>query len=206
MKKIKHFYSLNPEWQYQFSEKMKAEVIDHKIIVIPETLGTGHIYFTEVSSGISALFKDYTLTSTLTMSKVITQEEFYIFQYNLGNYEDSKKEKDLTIFTNQIEDTFAPVANKRVFEFSLFINKKVMQDFINEVPHSETLYNKFINLTGYHTDFIDSKSLLLLFDLKKKSIFDISFDCYLKGISYKLLANFLDNNTNVMTKEESLLH
>lgn len=200
MKKIKHFYSLNPEWQYQFSEKIKAEVIDNKIIVIPEKLGTGHIYFTEVSSGISALFKDYWLTSTLTMSKVITQEEFYIFQYNLGNYEVSKKEKNLSIFTNQIEDTFEPVVNKRIFEFSLFIDKKVMQDFVKEVPHSEILYNKLINITGYNTDFIDSKSLLLLFDLKKKSIFDVSFDCYLKGISYKLLANFLDNNTPVMAK------
>lgn len=211
MKNTTHFYSLKPHWQRSFADGINAELIDDKIIVIPETIGTGHTYFLEVAPGISVLFSDYALTSPIRMSKLISEEEFYIFDYNLTEFSDLDEEindginLDLTILNNQVEKIYEPAVNQRIFGFSLFIDKVMMEKFTNEMPHSEFLNKKLNNSKELHKDYIDSNSLILIFSLKEKSIFDVSFEEYLKGISYKLLANFLNRDTDLVSTKEYML-
>jgi hypothetical protein len=211
MKITTHFYSLKPQWQRSFVDGINAELIDDKIIVIPDTIGTGHTYFTEVAPGISVLFSDYTLTSPIRMNKLISEEEFYIFDYypsEFGDLDDELNDTinlDLTILNNQVENIYEPIVNQRVFGFSLFIDKVMMHKFTNEMPHSEFLNKKLDNSKELHKDYIDSHSLILIFSLKEKSIFDVSFEEYLKGISFKLLANFLNRNADSVTKKEYML-
>ncbi|MCV9931567.1 hypothetical protein OIU80_04680 [Flavobacterium sp. LS1R47] len=200
MKKIAHFYSLSPQWQQGFAEEMGAEIIDNKIIIIPEILGTGYIYFTEVTRGISILFKDYTLRSPIRLNKLISKEEFYILHYNpsevhVANYEkDNIINSDFSIFNNQVENLYEPTVNERIFGFILFIDKKIMQEFVGKMLNHGSINKKLNNSDGCYYSCIDSNSLMLILSLKKKSIFNASFDYYLKGISYKLLANFLSSN------------
>jgi hypothetical protein len=211
MKNTTHFYSLKPQWQRSFADGINAELIDDKIIVIPEAIGTGHTYFIEVAPGISVLFSDYTLTSPIRMSKLTSEEEFYIFDYNLTEFGDLDDEindainLDLTILNNQVENAYEPAVNQKTFGFSLFIDAVMMQKFINEMPHAEFLNNKLNNSNKPHKDYIDSNSLILIFSLKEKSIFDVSFEEYLKGISFKLLANFLNRNADLVPAKEYML-
>lgn len=207
MKKITHFYSLSSHWQHNFAEEMGAKVIDDKMIIIPQTLGVGHIYFIEVTKGISALFTDYTLSSPLRISKVSSEEEFYIFHYNPSYYSHSECQAGKTsnynfsILSNYVENIWEPVINERIFGFSLFIEKRKMQKFVGEMQNSEILNKKLNSKNGYYNDRIDSNSLVLLFSLKEKSMFDASFEYYLKGVSYKLLANFLSHNVDLTLKK-----
>jgi hypothetical protein len=52
------------ELQFDVKE-IKKKLIDNRIIVIPETLGKGQLYFTEVMSGVSALIIDAVFTSQI---------------------------------------------------------------------------------------------------------------------------------------------
>lgn len=198
MKKIVHFYSLSSQWQQDFAKEMGVEIIDNKIIIIPEILGTGYIYFSEVTKGISVLFKDYILKSPLRMKKLISEEEFYILQYDPAeDYETNKAiNLDFSILNNQVENLYEPVVNERIFGFNLFIDKKMMQKFVGEMLHSKFLNEMLNNSGGFYKGCIDSNSLILIFPFKKMSIFDASFDYYLKGTCYSLLANFLSNGAD----------
>jgi len=218
MKKITHFYSLTPEWQYQLAEEMGAKLIDNKIIEIPETLGNGHTYFAQITPEISTLFIDFTLTSPLKITRLHSNNELYIFHYDLSehinlikinnaDYEIGSFDKlDLAIIDNQLESSFKPAVNERAFAIRLLVDKKLLADFIekysskNKSKHEDKDDTK----TFYHYGNIDSNSILLIQSIKNKSVYDISFDSLLKGISLKLLGNFFNKFYDSQTEKNEI--
>lgn len=195
MTDIKHFYSLSPKWLHELAEEIGSDTKDNKIMAIPENLGTGNVYFVEVTPGISAIYKDYTLSKNIRIVKIKTEEEFFIFNYNLLKEEDLGHKTDLSIYSNHLENVTETLVNERILGFTLLIDKKVMWRLIKEMPDSENL-NKKLSSNKIYDDYIDIKSLMLLFSLEKERKNDSLFDYYLSGISYKVLANFLEQRSN----------
>lgn len=206
MKKITHYYSLTPEWQREFSEKIGAELIDNKIIKIPETIGKGYSYFTQIIPGISVLFIDFLVTSPLKITRQASASELYIFHFDLSehvnlikinnkDYEIGSYDKlDLAIIDNQIESSFKPSVNERTIAIRILVNKSLLNDFISKHSKKEEVKSK--SKAGkrvfYHYGNIDSNSILLIRSIKNKSITDLSFEPLLKGVSLKLLGNFFN--------------
>lgn len=213
MKKFTHFYSLTPEWQYQLASEMGGELIDNKIIVLPENLGSGHSFFTQITPGISALFMDFVLTTPIKMNRLKSDNELYIFHFDLSDHPSLIKINDidykigssinlgLAIISNAIESSLKPPMNKRTAALRILVDKKLLNEFVKNHPTEEfsTRNIKIEREKPYYYDNIDSNSLLLLQSLKNRDVFDSSFEPYLKGISLKLLGNFLnrysDSNT-----------
>ena len=206
MKKITHYYSLTPEWQNEFVEKLGGKFIDNKIIVIPETIGTGNSYFTQIIPGISVLFMDFILRKPLKITRRVSNNELYIFHFDLSehvnlikinnnHYEIGSYDKlDLAIIDNQIESSFKPSINKRTVAIRILVNKSLLNDFISKHSNKEETKtkNKGRKAVFYHYGNIDSKSILLIQSVKNKSIYDLSFETLLKGTSLKLLGNFFN--------------
>lgn len=206
MKKITHHYSLTPEWQAEFADKIGSEVIDNKIIFIPESIGKGNSYFTQILPGISVLFIDFTLKIPLKITRNASNNELYIFHFDLSehvnlikinnkDYEIGSYDKlDLAIIDNQIESSFKPSLNERTIAIRILVNKNLLYDFI--AKHSNKKEVKPENKDGkrvfYHYGNIDSNSILLIQSIKNKSINDLSFEPLLKGVSLKLLGNFFN--------------
>ena len=218
MKKITHFYSLTPEWQYQLAKEMGAELIDNKIIVIPENLGHGQSFFTQITPGISALFMDFVLTTPVKMNRLKSDNELYIFHFDLSEKPNlikidnidheigSSINLGLAIISNAIESSFKPAVNQRTVALRLLVDKKLLNEFVENHP-TEEYSNRKIKIeknVPYYYDNIDSNSLLLIQSLKTKSVFDASFDPYLKGISLKLLGNFLNRYTDSMAVKNEI--
>lgn len=223
MKKIFHFYSLTPEWQYQMAEQMGTKVIDDKIIVFPETIGNGHSYFTQVTPGISVLFVDLKLNTPLKICRTKSDHELYIFHFDLSehvnlikinneDYEIGAYDKlDLAIIDNQIESAFKPGIHERTIAVRILVDKKLLNDFIkkhNKKETSKKSKNKSDKQVFYHYGNIDSNSTLLLQSIKNKSIHDLSFESQIKGITLKLLGNFFgrfydSENKTILTEAES---
>ncbi|KIA93523.1 helix-turn-helix domain-containing protein [Flavobacterium sp. KMS] len=210
MKKITHFYSLTPEWQYKLAEEMGGELIDDKIIVIPETLGHGQSYFTQITPGISALFMDFVLTTPLKINRLKSENELYIFHFDLSDHTNLIKIQDidyeigsainvgLAIISNDIESSFKPAVGHRTLALRLLVDKNLLNEFVESHP-SEEFTNRRIKIkktVPYYYDNMDSNSILLIQSLKSRSVYDSSFDPYLKGISLKLLGNFLNRYTD----------
>lgn len=224
MKKIFHYYSLTPEWQYKFAEHINTEVIDDKIIIFPEKIGKGQSYFTQVTPGISVVFIDISLNIPLKICREVSNHDLYIFHFDLSeqvnlikinneDYEIGSYDKlDLAIIDNQIESSYKPVVNERTFAVRILVDKNLLTSFIAKYTSKERKSQKqkvYKKGAFYHYGNIDSNSTLLLQSLKSKSIHDISFDTYIKGTTLKLLGNFfgrfydLENNPNSLTKAES---
>lgn len=206
MKKISHYYSLTPEWQNEFVQKLGAKFIDGKITVIPESMGKGHSYFTQIIPGISVLFIDFTLKIPLKITRNRSDNPLYIFHFDLSehvnlikinnkSYEIGSYDKlDLAIIDNQIESSFKPSVNERTIAIRILVDKALLNDFIKK--HSKKEEVKPTTKEGqrvfYHYGNIDSNSILLIQSIKNKSVFDLSFEPLLKGISLKLLGNFFN--------------
>ena len=206
MKKITHYYSLTPEWQEEFAENIGAEFIDNKIIIIPDNIGRGHSYFTQILPGISVLFIDFTATVPLKITRQTSEKEIYIFHFDLSehvnlikinnkDYEIGSYDKlDLAIIDNEIESSFKPAINERTIAVRILVDKKLLNDFIAKHSTKEEVKQKSQDgkRVFYHYGNIDSNSILLIRSLKNKSIYDVSFEPLLKGISLKLLGNFFN--------------
>lgn len=206
MKKITHHYSLTPEWQKEFSDKIGAKFIDNKIIKIPETIGKGHSYFTQIIPGISVLFIDFLVSSPLKITRLASASELYIFHFDLSehvnlikinnkDYEIGSYDKlDLAIIDNQIESSFKPSVNERTIAIRILVDKSLLNDFIAKHSKKEEVKSKSKEgkRVFYHYGNIDSNSILLIRSIKNKPINDLSFEPLLKGVSLKLLGNFFN--------------
>lgn len=222
MKKIFHYYSLTPEWLHKLAEQVEATVIDDKVINFPNKIGNGCLYFTPITPGISVVFMDVVLNTPLKICREPSENELYIFHYDLSehvnlikinneNYEIGSFDKlDLAIIDNQIASSFKPNVHERTFALRILVDKSLLNDFITKYSvtlHENKSYEKS-NSSFYHYGHIDSNSTLLLKSLKSKSINDLSFDSFVKGISLKLLGNFFskfydaENKTSLTTNAE----
>lgn len=218
MKKFTHFYSLTPEWQHQLVKEMKGELIDNKIIVIPKSLGHGHSYFTQITPGISVLYMDFVLNSEVRISRMKSDNELYILHFDLSEHANnirinnvdykigSHDNLGLAIIDNKVESSFKPAVNQRTLALRLLVDKKLLNGFLKNHP-SEEYGKRKIKVSKnslYYYDNIDSNSILLIRSIKNTSLFDASFDPYLKGISLKLLGNFLNRYENSKVVESEI--
>ncbi|MEZ0129495.1 helix-turn-helix domain-containing protein [Flavobacterium sp. LBUM151] len=206
MKKISHYYSLTPEWQNEFVEKLGARFIDDKITVLPESVGKGHSYFAQIIPGISVLFIDFTLKIPFKIIRNPSDNPLYIFHFDLSehvnlikinnkDYEIGSYDKlDLAIIDNQIESSFKPSVNERTIAIRILVDKALLNDFIKKHTGKEEVRQKIKEGQSvfYHYGNIDSNSILLIQSIKNKSVFDLSFEPLLKGVSLKLLGNFFN--------------
>jgi len=218
MKKITHYYSLTPQWQHEFAQKLGAKFIDDKIIVIPESIGKGNSYFTQIIPGISVLFIDFTLNTPIKITRNQSDNALYIFHFDLSehvnlikinnkDYEIGSYDKlDLAIIDNQIESSFKPSVNERTIAIRILVDKALLNDFIKR--HSRKEEPKPTTKDGqrvfYHYGNIDSNSILLIQSIKNKSVYDLSFEPLLKGISLKLLGNFFNKFYDSQNKKNNL--
>lgn len=218
MKKFTHFYSLTPEWQHQLVKEMNGELIDDKIIVIPESLGHGHSYFTQITPGISVLFMDFVLTEEVKINRIKSDHELYILHFDLSEHVNMIKINDidykigsydnlgLAIIDNKIESSFKPAVNQRTLALRLLVDKKLLDEFLKNHPSEEYSKRKITvpKNSLYYYDNIDSNSILLIRSIKDRSVFDATFDPYLKGVSLKILGNFLNRYENSKAVENEI--
>jgi len=206
VKLIKHFYSLSPDWFTIFAKEIGKENVENINLVTLDKIGGGYFYFSQALPGVSVVLRDFILNTSIKFNKLITSEEFYILNFYPVNDHDLENnlkkncnEKDSPIFNvnishNQLEDDLCPPINERVFSVTLLVSKKVMFEYISQLPHSGVLYEKLKRSGNFCTESVDSKSIILLQSIKRKSVTNLSFDFFIKGISLRLLANFLKRN------------
>ncbi|OXB06396.1 hypothetical protein B0A81_13860 [Flavobacterium plurextorum] len=222
MKKIFHFYSLTPEWLHKLAAEVQTTVIDNKIIVFPEKIGKGCLYFTPITPGISIVFMDVIINTPLKICREPSENDIYIFHYDLSehvnlikinneDYEIGSFDKlDLAIIDNQIASSFKPNLHERTFALRILVDKKLLNDFIAKysIKLHENKTKEKSNSNFYHYGHIDSNSTLLLKSLKSKPIDNLSFDSFLKGVSLKLLGNFFskfydaEHKVNIITRTD----
>lgn len=206
MTELYHYYSLTPEWLQESSKRINATLIRDTIMIMPRDIGVGTTYFTQVIPGISVVLLDTIFTKKTIIRREKSNHDLYILQFDISDEtnlisldnDSLKKSTNFSVLHSSIGNSFTPTIKKRVFAMRILIDKKTLMSYTNS--NDKNFKNIEKKILFYNHD--NSSNTIHMHSLKEKSIFDIGFDSYIKGISLKILANFIENFSN-QTKEKT---
>lgn len=200
MIQIQHYYTLTPEWQYGLAKNMGSTLINEKIAVIPKNIGKGFTYFSQIMPGLSVMLLDAVFTKEIVMNRVQTEHDIFILHFDLSDHinpvtVDLDKQKKHTpdntgfsVLHSRIRSYFKPEIGKKVYAVRLLIDNKLLKKYL--IKKDSTVKNIESKILFY--DHTNSNSKILVNSLKEKSVFDDTFDTYIRGVSLKLLSNFIN--------------
>jgi AraC-like DNA-binding protein len=203
MIQLNHQYSHTTEWQFETLKKLGTKLIDNKIMILAEPLGSGISYCTQIMPGVSLVLLDAVFTTEIMITRYKSDPDLYILQFDLSDelneiiIENTDSafpritKSSFSFLNSQTPQYFKPIVGKRVFTLRLQIDKNLLIENINNNIQHDTIENIEKNISFHN--YIDSNSRILIQSLKNKSIFNVSFDPYIKGIALKILANVIKN-------------
>ncbi|MRX69322.1 AraC-type DNA-binding protein [Flavobacterium resistens] len=213
------FYCVHPDWQQQYASEYNADILENKILQISKDLGEGHIFYAQAIPGMAILYIDCKINQPLQVRRLEENTYRYIFHYDLSdgtnfliinnkkNKVGIKVNKEISVFNNQIESYFEPAVGKRTFVLRLFVDQKLMGEFLESIPGNDNYDELKIKLAGakngMFSESIDANSLLLFLSIKERSMFEESFHPFIKGVSLQLLSLFFKKITNPNLAESS---
>ena len=212
MRAVSLTYSHKPDWFYKLANETHAEIIDEKTVLISETFGNGRLYFTSVTPEISVAFVDAFFTIPVQLTRYPTDEKFYIIHFDLGDTANiiqignvrhkigNTVNSGMLVLENQTLNRFEPAVNQKQFMLILLVDKSLMSNIIENAADYKNGNTKMKvgEKKLFFYDYIESNSKLLLRSIQNRTI-DDTFDTYLKGITLKLLANFIDRYSKIST-------
>jgi AraC-like DNA-binding protein len=213
MLEISHKYGLTPEWQFELAEKMGAKLLGDKIIVLPNKLGSGYSYFSQIIPGFSISLHDFVFTTEVIINRQASESDFYILQIDLDDETDSvsnvetvlqtKKNSSsgFSVHNSRVQNYFIPEIGKRLNALHLLIDRKLLDEYLDEEDEGLNNKLKYIGEKILFYNHIDSVNKILIHKLRKKTIFDIDYNSYVKGVSLKILANFIGGYTIYETEK-----
>jgi len=214
MKKISHYFTLTSGWQDQLAEQIGSKVIDDKIIEFPKEIGKGYMYFTEVIPGISVSLTNLSLKSKISINREESSDDSFVIFYDMSNHSNLLKIKNkelkigtyekpnLIITDNKNSAYYETQVNKESFALQILVDKKLFPDFESHYPYASPNYAEKLKKEEFFYGQADSKSAILLHSLKNKNIYDVSFHSFITGITLKLVANLLSNNTSATEQDK----
>jgi AraC-like DNA-binding protein len=211
MIEIKHTYSLSPTWLRGLAEEFGTELIDEKLLVVPKEVADGGFFFTTVTKGLSVVLLDLKFNKDIYLKRLKSDNGLFIIHYDFSDemnliHIDGIKHKigykanlGLGVFDNAIENVFQPVIGERVFAMRLLVSKELISSSIvdSELEGTNKRKIKSDKNTLFFYDHIDSNSKLIMHAIKNKSFMDPAFEIYLKGVSLRLLAKFINRYSNL---------
>lgn len=201
-----YHYTLTPEWQQQIVEKLGAVLTDDKIMTLPPDIASGSSIFLEVLPGLSVFLLDMTFHLPLAITRVATDDNFYMAYFDMGD-EITTHLLDGTVhkagyhsklgmgfMDSGSQGVIMPPVGERSYSLRLIIDK----DFLKELaaPNrdqeiTEALFDDARNTLFFYSH-IDSRSKILLNNLKDQSFELTSFELKLKSTALYLLAYLVE--------------
>lgn len=202
IKVLYYYYTLTPEWQQQIVKFLGAELIDNKLLIIPENIASGGSIFLEVVPGVSVHLLDMTFHVPVAITRVPMDHNYYMVYYDIGD----------EITTHILGDTvhkagyhsklgmgfmdcstkgiIMPPVGERTYSLRLLVDKTYYKSLAatnRTAEVTDLLFDESKNTLFFYSH-IDSRSKILLNELKKEHHFSgPSFELKLKQIALYLL-------------------
>lgn len=203
---FQHTYSLIPEWQQKFVDYLGG-VIEGDKMQFSSDLISGTTCFLEVNPDVSVIIIDSTLKKPLRFTRIpYDSDDFWIINYDLSdsfskhivdqvNHKTGYKSKlNFAIIDNKIRSTYIATVNQRIYALRLFIRKSYLRTFFTESEFEKDFKDVFDDKKNkmFFYGHIDSRSKLILYNLKQQSIDSPNFKFLLKGTAYDLLGYLIE--------------
>ncbi|WP_316839989.1 AraC family transcriptional regulator [Pedobacter gandavensis] len=201
-----YHYTLGPEWQQQIVNGIGATLTDNKILTMPESIADGGSIFLEVTPGLSVLLMDMTFKVPVAITRIPTDHKYYMAYFDIGD----------EITTHIIGDTvhragyhaklgmgfmdcsskgvLMPPIGQRSYSLRLLIEKNHLKELAGSTRDQETnnlLFDETKNTLFFYSH-IDSRSKILLSQLKENDYSSPSFELKLKSTALYLLGYLVE--------------
>lgn len=215
---FRHIYTLSPEWLQKFVDEIGFRLVGEKIY-FPDELASGTGYFTEISPDVSVLVIDSVVNTSVRFTRLPSDEDFWIIYYDLSdsfskhiinnvNHKIGYKSKlNFAIVDDNISSTYVSTVGERAFTIRLFIRKSYLKTFFNnnefETDFKDVFDDKKKKMFFYGR--IDSRSKIILHNLKQEHIDSANYGLLLKAAAYNLLGYLIERlNTSMPTSSNHL--
>ncbi|MBB2149043.1 helix-turn-helix transcriptional regulator [Pedobacter gandavensis] len=201
-----YHYTLGPEWQQQIVDAIGATLTDNKILTMPENIAHGGSIFLEVTPGLSVLLLDMTFKVPVAITRIPTDHQYYMVYFDIGD------EITTHIIGNAVhragyhaklgmgfmdcntKGIIMPPVEQRSYSLRLFIQKDYLKELAASTRDLETnnlLFDESKNTLFFYSH-IDSRSKILLSQLKEIDFNAASFDLKLKSTALYLLGYLVE--------------
>lgn len=203
---FKHTYSLSPDWQQKFVDELGCTITDNKIMHFPKEILDGAVYFIEISPDVSVEVVDVILQKPMRFTREKSEEEFWIVYYDLSDSYNNHMVNDVKhtigyasklgfgIVDNQISSSYDAKVGDRGYSLRLFIRKEAVKAFFKK-EKIEKDFKKIFDSNKKKIFFyghIDSRSKVVLHDLKQCNMNSFNYEFLLKNAAYTILAYFYE--------------
>ncbi len=216
MIKLSHTYTFTPDWQYAVADQLGLTLHNDRMLLLSEDLGEGGSYFSVVVPGLSVLLVDIKFNKSLTIQRrSVEQDDMYIAYFDLSkdpstyvvagvsNKMGYNSKLNMALMNaGQSSEVLTP-KDSEMFGIRLLIDKKLLIALAEEAGGSDV--SNWVLAAGesiYYYGHMDSKSILLMNDLKRANMKDVSFEFLLRGMALHLLYHLIDRGKDY----NSLLH
>jgi AraC-like DNA-binding protein len=201
-----YHYTLGPEWQQQIVAQFGAILTDNKVMIMPEGIASGGSIFLEVLPGLSVLLLDMTFHVPVAMIRIPTDHNYYMVYFDIGDeitthiVEDSihkagyHSKLGMSFMDANSKGTIMPPVGERSYSLRLFIEKEYLKELgasTRELSVNNQLFDETKNTLFFYSH-IDSRSKVLLNNLKEQSFTNPSFELKLKSTALYLLGYLVE--------------
>lgn len=204
-----YHFTLSPEWQQQIVEKLGATLAEDKILTMPEHIADGSSIFLEVVPGLSVFLLDMTFKVPVAITRIATDQNFYMAYFDMGDEITTHLLHDtahragyhsklgMSFMDAGIKGTIMPPVGQRSYSLRLLIDKDLIKELFmpnREAEITSSLFDESKNTLFFYSH-IDSRSKVLLNNLKEQSLSHSSFELKLKSTALYLLGYLIERAT-----------
>lgn len=202
-------FTLSPAWQQQIVDQLGATLTDNKILAMPEHIADGSSFFLEVMPGLSVFLLDMTFKVPVAITRIATDQNFYMAYFDMGEEITTHMLHDtehragyhsklgMSFMDASIKGIILPPVSQRSYSLRLLIDKDLIKELFapnREAEITSSLFDESKNTLFFYSH-IDSRSKVLLNNLKDLSFTDLSFELKLKSTALYLLGYLVDRAT-----------
>lgn len=201
-----YHYTLGPEWQQQIVDGIGATLKDNKILTMPGNIADGGSIFLEVTPGLSVLLLDMTFKVPVAITRIPTDHNYYMVYFDIGDEITTHiigntvhkagyhAKLGMGFMDCSMKGVIMPPIGKRSYSLRLFIDKGHLKELAASTRDLETnnlLFDESKNTLLFYSH-IDSRSKILLSQLKEDDLTSPSFELKLKSTALYLLGYLVE--------------
>ncbi|PTT02718.1 AraC family transcriptional regulator [Pedobacter sp. HMWF019] len=202
IRSLNYYYTLGPDWQHQIVKSLGAQLIDNKLLIIPEDIASGGSIFLEVAPGLSVHLLDMTFHVPVAITRLPKDHNYYMIYYNIGDEISTHILGDtvhkvgyhsklgMGFMDCGVKGVIMPPVGERTYSLRLLVDKTYYKSLAatnRTAEVTDLLFDESKNTLFFYSH-IDSRSKVLLNELKREHHFSgSSFELKLKHIALYLL-------------------
>jgi len=220
--KVDHTYSLSSQWLKELAISMGGEIEHNNLMHLSKSLGEGLVLTHQILPELHVVLFDLVLSQSVLFTREPVEEDFWVLYYDLSDYNnihivENIKHKvgdnsllDFAILDSKQKSSYMSKAYKREFSMRILISKSFVLSSLKQRNLDDKFMEILTNQKKFFYGSIDSKSKALLYELKKQRIDSPHYELLLTGVTYNLLANFLERQSslsiesNVITERDRM--